>query len=117
MLMDCSTNVIFPNSPTDDYSKPLPIPNVFPSSILPMSLRRDKKKHARPSIEPWRELETFEDRSDLASPHPRSFEDCYENVGELAVAKGRIKIPIRTPPGGGGGSESTTKRGQEYRGR
>jgi hypothetical protein len=42
------------------------------------------------------ELDTFEDRPDLASPTTRgAFEDCYEMLAELAVAKGLLKLPIR----------------------
>jgi len=113
MLMDCSKNVIFPNSPTDDYSKPLPIPQRVPSSILPMSTPEATRKACEALYRAMGELDTFEDRSDLASPTTRgAFEDCYENVGWIGRRQRSYQAPYTYATVG-----ISYKRGQEYRGR
>jgi hypothetical protein len=60
------------------------------------------------------ELDTFEDRPDLASPTTRgAFEDCYEMLAELAVAKGLIKLPIRTQRSESPTNEDRSTEGDE----
>lgn len=81
---------------TDHHLKPHLTLNLHVSLlILLMATLEATRKACEALYQVMGELDTFKDHHDLVSlTTGGAFEDCYEMLAELAIAKGLIKLPL-----------------------